>query len=363
MKKIKVNLGGSSYPVYIGKNNFAKLNRLLKNHTSASSYFFIVDSKFNYYHKFPVDQLINSFDSKTGKLIFKSTEKNKSYVSINRIHEKLIKGKFGRDTAIIAIGGGITGDIAGYAASTFMRGLEYVQVPTTLLADIDSSVGGKTGINFSGIKNIIGTFHQPKFVLIDTSFLSTLDKNELLCGMGEAFKYSLIGSESFYNFFTKKFTSLQKCEHSSITKLIEESVKLKSAVVEHDEKESGLRRILNLGHTFAHAIETEQTHKIKHGQAVVIGIVCSIYLSHSLGILNIQKAEEFLNAARLFYGKIKLSSPNAAKIYDFMQNDKKNRSGEIKFVLLQDTGKILLDISADKKLVLNSINKGIDFFA
>lgn len=363
MKKINVNLSQNPYPVYIGRNIVDQLNKKIIKHCKGSSLFFVIDSRVNHYHGKLITKIIKEFPNKTGKFIFNSTEKNKSYESLNHIYEKLINGKYGRDTAIIAIGGGITGDIAGFAAATYMRGVEYVQVPTTLLADIDSSVGGKTGFNFGGIKNIIGAFHQPKFVLIDTSFLTTLDKNELICGLGEALKYSFIATEALAKFFNLKFKSLLQGEQSSIAKLIEESIEFKSAVVESDEKESGLRKILNLGHTFAHAIEAEQKNLIKHGQAVVAGIVCSIFLSQSLGILNPRKEKEFLNAVNLFKGSIKLKSPNADKIYRFMQTDKKNRSGDIKFVLIQDTGKILLDISAGKKLVLDSIKKGIEVFA
>ncbi len=363
MRKINVNIPQNPYPVYIGSGIIDQLNKKITKHCEATSIFFVIDSRVNYYHRKQITKIIKEFPNKTGKFIFNSTEKNKSSESLNYIYEKLIKGKFGRDTAIVAIGGGITGDIAGYAAATYMRGVEYVQVPTTLLAGIDSSIGGKTGINFGGIKNIIGAFHQPKFVLIDTFLLTTLDKSEVICGLGEALKYSFIGSESIKKLFAAKFNLMLNCEQSSIIELVKESVRFKSAVVESDEKESGLRKILNLGHTFAHAIEAEQKNRVKHGQAVVAGIACSIFLSQSLGLLNNRKTSEFLNSVSLFKNMIKLNSPNVEQIYELMYNDKKNRSGKIKFVLIQDTGKILLDFSADKKLVLDSIKKGFEFFA
>jgi len=322
----------------------------------------VIDSKVKYHF----GKLINTTFKKS-KDQFKtvsiiSSEKNKSFDSIKKIQKVLIENNFGRDSVIVAIGGGIIGDIAGFAASTFMRGIKYIQIPTTLLASVDSSVGGKTGINFNNTKNVIGTFYQPELVVIDITFFNTLAKDEMLCGLGEIIKYCFLIDNRFFNFVAKNVENVLNNEPKTIERVIKESIKFKGGVVEFDEKETGVRKVLNLGHTFAHAFEVQQQHKLKHGQAVIVGITCSIYLSYYLQIINLDKLNSYLTLMNIFSKKIKLNFVDNRSLHKIMLRDKKNRGNEIQFVLVKNVGEIITDVTASNKLVTKSINQTLTHF-
>jgi 3-dehydroquinate synthase len=263
---------------------------------------------------------------------------------------------------VLAIGGGITGDVAGFAASTYMRGIKYVQVPTTLLSAVDSSVGGKTGINFNDTKNIIGSFYQPDLVLIDSNFFKTLHNEEILCGVGELIKYAFITSPKFSKYLINNLENILSLDEKTIVKVISESVRYKGDVVFNDEKERGLRKVLNFGHTFAHAVEVEQNHKVKHGQAVIIGIACALYLSKKVGLINDEQLKNYLRILKPFEKLISVKKYDRNKLYSIMGRDKKNTSGNIKFVLIKDIGQIVLDYEAEKKDVFYAIDNGLALF-
>jgi len=363
MKKIHINIPQNDYNIFLGENIIRNLPELLKSENLTEKVFFVIDSNVN---KLYSKKLSSIFDS--AKLYYKSVtvnanEKNKSNETLQKIHKSLIKHNYGRDSIIIAIGGGIVGDVAGFAASTYMRGIKYVQVPTTLLASVDSSVGGKTGINFYNTKNIIGTFYQPKMVLIDTNFFSTLPQEEMLCGLGEIIKYCFLTEPKYFNYVQKNIDKILSNNTNSITRVIAESVKFKGDVVTADEKEAGIRKILNLGHTFAHAFEVEQKHKIKHGQAVIVGIASALYLSNKLFLLSEKNFNRFMNLLLQFKDKITLKKIDKNYAYKIMQRDKKNRANQIKLVLLKDIGNIVTDISCSKKLIIEALEFGVNTFS
>jgi len=360
MKKIEIKIPDKEYNVILGLKSFQQLPKLLKKEKLNKNILLVIDKNVNKYYSNLIEDTFISINHK--KIIITSSEKKKNFETLNKIHSSLIKNNFGRDTVIIAIGGGIVGDITGFAAATFMRGIKYVQVPTTLLASVDSSVGGKTGINFNHTKNIIGSFHQPELVVIDTEFFKTLPEEELLCGIGEIIKYCFLTDEQFFNYVKKNIQNLLSLNDASIHHVITKSIKFKGNVVAADEKESGIRKILNLGHTFAHAFEVEQNHKLKHGQAVIVGITCSLYLSKQLNIISENDFRKYLDFLLLFADKIKLQKVNISTIYNIMKKDKKNRSNEIRFVLVNTIGNILTDVPASKKSVIYSITKGISHF-
>ncbi len=363
MKKININIPKNAYNVFLGKNIIEKLPALLLSEKLNGRLFFVIDKNVN---KFYSDKLINIFTKANfnyNKIIINSSEKNKSYETLQKIHKALIKYNYGRDSLVVAIGGGIIGDVTGFAASTYMRGVNYIQIPTTLLASVDSSVGGKTGINFNKTKNIIGTFYQPKMVLIDTNFFSTLPKEEMLSGIGEIVKYCFLTEQNFFSYVLKNTDKLIANDTNTISKVITEAVKFKGDVVTADEKEAGIRKILNLGHTFAHAYEVEQNHKIKHGQAVIVGIASALYLSMELSLLSQNKFNLFMNLLSQFKSDIKLNKVDKKYAYKIMQRDKKNREGQIKLVLLKDIGKIVTDITSSKKMIIDAIEHGTTFFS
>lgn len=361
MKKIKVDVNPEPYDILIGTGILGDLRKEIGKRNLFKNILTVVDRNVYKIYSREIDSL---FDEQSGKhkiLLLKTGEKLKSFESLDKIYSALIKYKFGRDSLIIAIGGGIIGDVAGYAAATYMRGIQYIQVPTTLLANVDSSVGGKTAVNFGETKNVIGAFYQPRLVLIDTEFLKSLPEEELICGIGEVVKYCFLTGESFYKYFVKNLNKLLSSDQDVLLKIISESVQFKAGVVETDEKENGLRKILNLGHTFAHAFEVEQQHKIKHGQAVILGIICALYLSNLIGIISENKLEEYLELVKPFKKFIKLSKPDIQELVDIMGRDKKNKDGKIKFVLPKNIGEMILDVEADKTVVFASIKNAINF--
>lgn len=362
MIKIDINIPQNSYPVFLGTNIFDKLSKhdFIK---FSKSIFVIVDNTVYQYYNEIISSFYEKLNVKKYLYIFEASEKNKSFDSLKGIFSKLIKNNFGRDALLISIGGGITGDIAAFAASIFSRGIKFVQVPTTLLSMVDSSVGGKTGINFGSTKNIIGTFYQPEFVIIDTNFLKTLPYDEIICGLGEIVKYGLLIGDDFYNEIKNNLSKLLNLDNKKTEKVIEKCVRFKGSIVQRDEKEkSGLRKILNLGHTFAHAIEIEQKHNVKHGQAVIVGLACALHLSNRMNLLNDLELEKYLSLLLKFSNDIDIQKYDAKKLYRIMHRDKKNKEEKINFVLLQKAGNILIDVQANENDVVYALNNGIQYF-
>jgi 3-dehydroquinate synthase len=363
MKNIQVNIPGDSYPIFIGKNIFDKLNFLINKYRLQKNIFLVIDNNIYALYKTKIDFFVLNWKNKVYIHKFFSNELNKSNKSIEKIFSDLISNGFGRDTLIIAVGGGITGDLTAFAASTYARGVELIHVPTTLLAMVDSSIGGKTGINFDNIKNLIGTFYQPKFVLIDPSFLNTLPLDEILCGIGEIIKYAFLMGEDYFNFVKQNLNRLIGLDPKIIIKVIHDCVSFKSSIVAEDEKEkSGLRKILNLGHTFGHAIEIEQNYSIKHGEAVVCGLACALHLSNKKKLLNDDLLSHYLSLIIEFVNFIKIERYNTNKLIEVMQRDKKSKDDKIKFVLPLKAGNILVDVEATKDEILYSLINGLEYF-
>lgn len=356
MKKINVKLQQNSYQILLGDESLEFLVKEI-NLLPISKCLIIVDHNVEKHYSLLVRKLAASFNCQAFKYIFRASELNKSLTEANRIYNFLIKNSFGKDAAIIAIGGGITGDVSGFTASTFMRGIKYYQIPTTLLSMVDSSVGGKTGVNFSNSKNLIGTFYQPGGVFINKTFLRTLPKREMISGSGEIFKYAFLAGQNNYHFVQKSLEKIFTGKELNLEKLIEACINIKSVVVAQDEKEEiGLRKILNLGHTFAHAFEIELHYKLKHGEAVIGGIFASLFLSHKIGLIT----SELLNNLILDFKFLKPSNLlkiiNVQRVYEIMKKDKKSASGRIKLVLIEDIGDVVVDVSADKNSIISSIN-------
>ncbi len=362
MKKISINIPSNEYTVYLGKSIFKQLPKLISKEHVMGKLLLVIDKNVDKYYPDLIRSTFSNSTFLTKQIIISSTEKNKSFSTLQKIHSALIKNNFGRDSAIVAIGGGIVGDIAGFAASTYMRGIKYIQVPTTLLASVDSSVGGKTGINFNETKNVIGSFYQPELVLIDTQFFRTLPQEEMLCGLGEIAKYCYLTDKHFFNYVEKNIERILANEQTIINRVIVESIKFKGGIVEVDEKESGIRKVLNLGHTFAHAYEVDQKHKLKHGQAVIVGITSALYLSQTLNLISENEFKKYLHFQLTFADKIKLRNVDKRNLLKIMARDKKNKQNEIKFVLLSNIGELLTDVPAPKNLIIKAIEKSITHF-
>ncbi len=362
MKKIEIKIPGKTYPIFLGDGITNSFRRVIKSGNFCKNFFFVVDSNVFEYHGEKINSLISAGGGKSFVHVFESNERNKSFDGAQKIYSDLISHGFARDTLVVAVGGGITGDITGFVASTFMRGVQFVQIPTTLLSAVDSSVGGKTGINFEHTKNIIGTFFQPEFVFIDTEFLNTLPKDELVCGIGEILKYAFLSNDELFDALNNNLDKLLLLKPAFTKKIIETCIRFKGDVVAKDEKESGLRKILNFGHTFAHAFEVEQNYLLKHGQAVTVGIMCALELSRGLELISDKQFARFASLPMKLKDKIVVRNFNADDIYEIMKRDKKGTSDKIKFVLLNKLGRLLLDVTAEKAAVKAAIEKGAGYF-
>ena len=321
--------------------------------------FVVIDKKVEQIYGKLVRKVVNSFASKKYFMVLTSNEKIKSFNAISEIFNQLFEQKFGKDTLIISIGGGTIGDAAGFAASIYMRGVSLIHIPTTLLSAVDSSIGGKTGVNFRQAKNLIGSFYQPEMVLIDTNFISSLPTIDLISGMGEFVKYSYLTDKKFYQKLLGNFELILKKDFDLLSNIIYESIKIKSAVVSQDEKEqTGVRKILNFGHTFAHAYESSLSYKIDHGKAVIAGIVNALSLSLELKLIDNNQFKYMLELPLKFRSYLNLEKLDLKAFINAMHYDKKNRQGKIQFVLIKNFGEILVDVQADNKTIKKSLERG-----
>jgi len=358
LKKVIINTTSKSYPAFIGSNIFRSLPEFIRKYNLPKQVCVIIDEKVEQIYGLYIRKVINGFAVKKYFVALPASERIKSFKTVSKIFTRLYEEKFGRDTLLIAIGGGTVGDVAGFAASTYMRGIPLIQIPTTLLSAVDSSIGGKTGINFKEAKNFIGTFYQPSLVLTDTNFLNSLPEEELISGFGEVIKYSYLTNRKFYSTLLSDYNLLMKKDSGFLNKIIYESANIKSAVVSEDENEvSGLRKILNFGHTFAHAFESNSSYKLSHGKAVIVGIVSALFLSFEKDLMNENQLNYMLELPLKFQSSIKIKNINKEDIFRIMIYDKKNREGKIKFILLKNFGEILIDVAVDKKTVFKSLEK------
>ncbi len=342
---MKVNrLKTKNYKIFIGKNSLKVLNNELKKVCSRTNKIAIIYDK----------RVPKKFLSKIKKSLSKhklfiffvtSSEKNKNLFVANNIISKLLKNNFNRSDLIIGVGGGIIGDLSGFISSIYKRGLNFINIPTTLLAQVDSCIGGKTGVNSSYGKNLIGSFYNPKAVFIETEFLKTLPRREMVCGYAEIIKHAIIKDKNFFNWLEKNTEKILKCEDHSLIIAIKKSCEIKLSFTEKDFKEKNLRMKLNFGHTFAHALEIKNKYskKLNHGEAVLIGMYIAVRVSKFkklcsentvMRIKRIYDKNQLLKNVKKFIRKNEI-----LKSVKFMKNDKKNNDDKINFILLRNIAK------------------------
>ena len=330
---VNINEKEKKYPIHISNNNIENLQTIIMQEVGENNYIVVISKKvYKLYGKllnFPQEKIF----------ILNDGEKEKNLTNYSKILEFALSKKLNRKDSIIAIGGGVVGDLAGFAASTYMRGINYIQVPTTLLACTDSCVGGKTAINTKYGKNLIGAFYQPKAVFINVNFLKTLDERQLKSGLGEVIKYGFIekscnaGEElHLINYLTQNYEKILHKDILTFLELVKICIKLKISVVEKDEKENNLRMILNLGHTYAHALEVLSKYKYTHGECVSQGIIKAFEIALKLG--KIEKEYKFICEDLIKkFEFIQIPEFNKNKIIQVMTSDKKSQNGKIKYVL------------------------------
>ena len=360
--KLQVITKSQKYPIIIGNNILDSLQlHLKKEFINFNQCLVVVDKRVP--NKLISKILYSLPKKKTTIFYFSASEKNKNQKSVDKILSILLSKNYNRNDCLISVGGGITGDVSGFVASIFKRGLKFVNIPTTLLSQVDSSIGGKTGVNTKYGKNLVGAFYQPNLVISEINFLKSLPKRELVCGYGEILKHALIADKKFFTFLNINGSQILNLKSPLIEKAIFTSCSIKKKVIEADEKEMGIRKILNFGHTFAHAYEAtlEYSKKLNHGEAVILGIKTAAKFSLLNNILSIKEfklIENHLNKLNLPKNINKLFSvKNLNKILSFMKKDKKNNTKDINLVLLKKIGSPIHKLRFDEKKIALFLKK------
>lgn len=287
---------------------------------------------------------------------FQAGEESKTLDTIKKLYTHLIEEHFERKDMLVALGGGVTGDMTGYAAATYLRGIDFIQIPTTLLAQVDSSIGGKTGVDFDQYKNMVGAFHMPKLVYMNLSVLKTLPAEQFACGMAEVLKSGLIKDGKYYEWTINQLCEIQDQELPVLEKLVEGSCNIKRMVVEKDPKEKGERALLNLGHTIGHAIEKLMDFKLLHGQCVALGTIAAAHISWKRNLLT---TEEFFEIRDMMVGfdlPISMEDLEPAEIIETTKSDKKMENGSVKFILLNSIGEAFISKDVTEEEMTNAIN-------
>jgi 3-dehydroquinate synthase len=342
MRKIRVELEERSYNIMIDHAILKDIGNVLKKFEFSDKIALISNPTVYKFYGKTVSGAIKDSGYDLDEVLIPDGEEYKSLAYTEKIYGSLLKAKLDRKSALVALGGGVIGDITGFAASTYMRGIDFIQVPTTLLAQVDSSVGGKTGVNHPLGKNMIGSFWQPRLVWIDTATLETLPRREFLCGLGEVIKYGVIWDEEFFAYLEKNRDKILRLDSGVLTHIIRRSCEIKSEVVSKDERETGLRAILNYGHTIGHAIETITGYKkYLHGEAVAIGMYMEAKLSQHAGFIDKQEVSRI--KALLDSYELPSEMPGEISMNDLteiMQIDKKTVGGKMHFVLPGKIGSV-----------------------
>lgn len=356
MLTVEIDLGTRSYPVYIGSGLLERPDEwrsrlpsgrilVVSNEVVAPLY---------------LGQLTAALGSDAESLVLPDGESTKTVDSWSEVIDRLVGMKAGRDICLVALGGGVVGDICGFAAAAWMRGVPFIQVPTSLLAQVDSSVGGKTGVNHVGGKNLLGAFHQPVAVVADTDTLQTLPAREFRAGLAEVVKYGAIRDQEFFEWLERNCDSILAHEVDALATVIEKSVRNKAAVVAEDELETGTRALLNFGHTFGHALETVSGYtRYVHGEAVAIGMVLAARLSESRGLCKPGVADRIAGLLARLGLPVSLSGEYPAEaLLEAMELDKKVLAGKKRLVLLTGLGEALIDSDSSQEELLACIQEG-----
>ena len=343
-KRLEVTAEGKKVYDIVIENNFNQLVKELSVFGIKERKLCIVtERQVASYYLEEVCSLLEKECAKLEVYIFQEGEESKNLSTVDSLYHFLITHEFDRKDMLLALGGGVTGDLTGFAAATYLRGIDFVQIPTSLLAQVDSSIGGKTGVDFLQYKNMVGAFHQPRLVYMNVHTLDTLSDELFSCGMGEVLKHGLIRDLDYFEWLKENREKVLNLDEDALTEMIYKSCVIKKTVVENDPTEKGERAVLNMGHTVGHAVEKLKNFKLLHGQCVSIGTVCACYLSLKRGLITKEEYESALEALRAYRLPISVQGLNAAEILTATKSDKKMEQGKIKFVLLEKMGYAYID--------------------
>ncbi|MBL7014726.1 MAG: 3-dehydroquinate synthase [Candidatus Marinimicrobia bacterium] len=352
MKTINVNLEKRSYPIYVENGLIKEIPSILKDHNKDQKWIIISQHRLMEFFGFELMNQLKQAGYSVDYITVPTGETAKSILEFNRIISQMIEMKCDRSTTILALGGGVVGDAAGFVASSFMRGIDYYQIPTTLLAMVDSSIGGKTGINIAEGKNLVGAIYQPKGVFVDPTILESLPKEEVVSGLGEILKYGAIKDATF---FSATSQHLENIDAFPFEDAIARSCEIKATIVSQDEREGGLRRLLNFGHTIGHALEAHFGYgQIRHGDAVSYGMISAGWISKELGLLKKDDYKTFKQSILRLPLPI-LNKFDPVSLLPFIKNDKKTISGQLHFVILNQIGSADTTEKVTDELLLNSM--------
>jgi 3-dehydroquinate synthase len=358
MQTVRVELGPNSYEIRVGPGLLAQAGHWLKEMGFSDKAVIITDDIVRGLYGSALEAGLAAAGFDVTVLEVPAGERQKTLATAGRLYDGLNEFLAERATPILALGGGVTGDLAGFVAATFMRGIPYIQVPTTLLAMVDSSIGGKTAVDHGQLKNVVGAFYQPKLVVADIETLRSLPEAELSNGLAEVIKHAAIKDEYFFKFLENNIGKVKELDPEVLEKIVVESARIKAAVVAGDEKETGLRALLNYGHTVGHAVEVVSGFSLKHGQAVAIGMVAEAKIASRLGKLDGDAAarlERVIAAAGL---PVKIPSLDKKKLMQAMGHDKKVKQGRLTFVLLQAIGEAFITRDVGPALVQEVVAGG-----
>jgi 3-dehydroquinate synthase len=353
MEKVRVELGERSYDICIGKNILRNIGGSLKSFGLSPRIAIVTNPTVYPLYGAVVAKSLKKAGFDVLSVTIPDGEEYKDLLWVEHVFNILLKAKLDRLSALVALGGGVIGDITGFAASTYMRGISYIQVPTTLLAQVDSSVGGKTGVNHRLGKNMIGTFWQPRLVWIDTATLKTLPGREFLSGLAEVIKYGVIWDGKLFDFLEAGKKKILNLDNKSIMHIIKRSCEIKAEVVSKDERESGLRAILNFGHTIGHAIETATGYRrYFHGEAIAIGMCLEAKLSGKLKFIGSDKVRRIKSLVESYGLPSEMPEDIDIKhILSSMELDKKAVAGELRFILPERVGKVKIHKGVSEKVI------------
>lgn len=349
MKKILVNLTQNSYPIYVGQDLISQAE-LLKSHIHGHQVLIVTQENIAKHYLSFLQTNLCKFQCDT--FFLPEGEQYKSIPEWQKIFDALIQNKHERSTSLIALGGGMVGDMTGFAAACYQRGVNYIQIPTSLMAQVDSAIGGKTAVNHALGKNMLGAFYQPQCVISDVNVLKTLSQREFVSGLAEVIKYALIRDANFYVWLENNVDSILQRESEALLHVVSSSAAIKAEIVELDEKDHALRNLLNFGHTFGHALESALNyHNILHGEAVAYGIVVASRLSAALNLISFEDVDRIVDLLNRFgLLQTKFDFPDISYLIELMKSDKKVSNKKINYIVLNKIGEAvrIADVSEEQ---------------
>lgn len=350
--------GDDGYYIYLEKG-FSALSEYMKEAGLVDKRVCIVtDSNVNRLYADEVKASIEAVASRTDVFVFEAGEESKNLDTVKELYLFLTERKYDRKDMIAALGGGVVGDLAGFAAATYLRGISFIQIPTTLLSCTDSSIGGKTGVDLDNYKNMVGAFHMPALVYMNLSSLASLSARQFASGMGEVIKHGLIKDEAYYEYLVNNFNEINDRDEETLEYVIKRSLEIKRDVVEKDPTEKGDRALLNFGHTIGHAIEKYCNLSLLHGECVALGSIAAAYISYQRGSLSTEEFYEIRDMYLPFFLPITLSDDaDPEEILKLTKSDKKMQAGRIRFVLLKKVGKACIDTTVTDEEILGGIKQ------